>query len=113
MDKKCNELCALFENSTKLKNGIIIHSDLLLNYLKNNYPGFYFVSSTTKVLTDAAIKGKVDPLVGLKENVILGKLIPAGTGMRRYRDVKISTDENDFTIGDEIDFDDEEFDIEE
>ena len=41
---------------------------------------------TTKVLTDAAIKGKVDPLVGLKENVILGKLIPAGTGMRRYRD---------------------------
>ena len=68
---------------------------------------------TTKVLTDAAIKGKVDPLVGLKENVILGKLIPAGTGMRRYRDVKISTDENDFTIGDEIDFEDEEFDIEE
>ena len=47
---------------------------------------------TTKVLTDAAIKGKVDPLVGLKENVILGKLIPAGTGMRRYRDVKISTE---------------------
>ena len=68
---------------------------------------------TTKVLTEAAIKGKVDPLVGLKENVIIGKHIPAGTGMRRYRDVKISTDENDFTIGDEIDFDDEEFDIEE
>ena len=68
---------------------------------------------TTKVLTDAAIKGKVDPLVGLKENVILGKLIPAGTGMRRYRDVKISTDEDDFTIGDEIDFDDADFDIEE
>ena len=68
---------------------------------------------TTKVLTDAAIKGKVDPLVGLKENVILGKLIPAGTGMRRYRDVKISTDEDDFTIGDEIDFDDADFEIEE
>ncbi|WP_287477721.1 DNA-directed RNA polymerase subunit beta' [Anaerostipes sp.] len=62
---------------------------------------------TTKVLTDAAIKGKVDPLVGLKENVILGKLIPAGTGMKRYRDVKISTDVEDFTIGDEIDFEDE------
>ena len=62
---------------------------------------------TTKVLTDAAIKGKVDPLVGLKENVILGKLIPAGTGMKRYRDVKISTEVEDFTIGDEIDFDDE------
>ena len=62
---------------------------------------------TTKVLTDAAIKGKVDPLVGLKENVLLGKLIPAGTGMKRYRDVKISTDVEDFTIGDEFDFDDE------
>ena len=48
---------------------------------------------TTKVLTEAAIKGKVDPLIGLKENVILGKLIPAGTGMKRYRDVKLSTDE--------------------
>ena len=47
---------------------------------------------TTKVLTEAAIKGKVDPLIGLKENVIIGKLIPAGTGMRRYRDVKLSTD---------------------
>ena len=71
------------------------------------------VMDLTPVAHLAAIKGKVDPLVGLKENVILGKLIPAGTGMRRYRDVKISTDENDFTIGDEIDFEDEEFDIEE
>jgi DNA-directed RNA polymerase subunit beta' len=44
---------------------------------------------TTRVLTDAAIKGKVDPLLGLKENVIIGKLIPAGTGMSRYRDVKV------------------------
>jgi DNA-directed RNA polymerase subunit beta' len=42
---------------------------------------------TTRVLTDAAIKGKVDPLLGLKENVIIGKLIPAGTGMRYYRDM--------------------------
>ena len=41
------------------------------------------------MLTDAAIKGKVDPLLGLKENVIIGKLIPAGTGMSRYRDVKV------------------------
>ena len=48
---------------------------------------------TTRVLTDAAINGKVDPLVGLKENVIIGKLIPAGTGMKRYGDVKLSTDE--------------------
>ncbi len=44
---------------------------------------------TTRVLTDAAIKGKVDPLMGLKENVIIGKIIPAGTGMRRYRDVEL------------------------
>jgi DNA-directed RNA polymerase subunit beta' len=44
---------------------------------------------TTRVLTDAAIKGKVDPLIGLKENVIIGKLIPAGTGMRYYRDVQL------------------------
>jgi DNA-directed RNA polymerase subunit beta' len=44
---------------------------------------------TTRVLTDAAIKGKEDPLLGLKENVIIGKLIPAGTGMRRYRDIEV------------------------
>ena len=48
---------------------------------------------TTKVLTDAAIKGKVDPLVGLKENVIIGKLIPAGTGTKRYRSVQLDCDE--------------------
>jgi DNA-directed RNA polymerase subunit beta' len=47
---------------------------------------------TTRVLTDAAIKGKIDPLLGLKENVIIGKLIPAGTGMMRYRSVKLSTE---------------------
>ncbi|MGN0473430.1 MAG: DNA-directed RNA polymerase subunit beta' [Lachnospiraceae bacterium] len=47
---------------------------------------------TTKVLTEAAIKGKIDPLLGLKENVIIGKLIPAGTGMKRYRNVHLSTD---------------------
>ncbi len=50
---------------------------------------------TTKVLTEAAIKGKVDPLIGLKENVIIGKLIPAGTGMKRYRDIRLSTDVDD------------------
>ena len=61
---------------------------------------------TTKVLTDAAIKGKVDPLVGLKENVIIGKHIPAGTGMRKYRDVKINTEislEDDVIFDEEID----------
>ena len=52
---------------------------------------------TTKVLTEAAIKGKVDPLIGLKENVLLGKLIPAGTGMKRYRTIKLDSeiDENE------------------
>ncbi|MCR4739827.1 MAG: DNA-directed RNA polymerase subunit beta' [Lachnospiraceae bacterium] len=51
---------------------------------------------TTKVLTEAAIKGKVDPLIGLKENVIIGKPIPAGTGMKRYRDVVIDTSATDY-----------------
>ena len=50
-DKKCNELCRLFEKEP-VKNGVIVYSDLLLDYLKRNFPGFYFVSSTTKVLTD-------------------------------------------------------------
>lgn len=49
---------------------------------------------TTRVLTDAAIKGKIDPLVGLKENVLIGKLIPAGTGMTRYRSIKINTEDS-------------------
>ncbi|MGN0485410.1 MAG: DNA-directed RNA polymerase subunit beta' [Lachnospiraceae bacterium] len=63
---------------------------------------------TTKVLTEAAIKGKIDPLIGLKENVIIGKLIPAGTGMRIYRDIKLNTDvyANDDIVLDE----DDEFD---
>ncbi len=47
---------------------------------------------TTKVLTEAAIKGKIDPLIGLKENVIIGKLIPAGTGMKRYRSIRLDSD---------------------
>ena len=48
---------------------------------------------TTKVLTEAAINGKIDHLIGLKENVIIGKPIPAGTGMKRYRNVKLDTDD--------------------
>ena len=63
---------------------------------------------TTKVLTDAAIKGKVDHLVGLKENVIIGKHIPAGTGMRKYRDIKLNTE---MEMEDELDFEDD-FDFE-
>ena len=51
-DRKCNRLCAALEESDFLQNGVIVHSDLLLDYLKSNYPKLYFVSSTTKVLTD-------------------------------------------------------------
>ena len=53
------------------------------------------------MLTEAAIKGKTDPLVGLKENVIIGKLIPAGTGMMRYRSVKLDVEE-DLTMDDSL-----------
>jgi len=60
---------------------------------------------TTKVLTEAAINGKVDHLIGLKENVIIGKLIPAGTGMKRYRSVKLNTD---VTMEDEIELSDDD-----
>ena len=60
---------------------------------------------TTKVLTEAAINGKVDHLIGLKENVIIGKPIPAGTGMKRYRNVKLDTDE---MLSDEIMLSDED-----
>ena len=51
-DRKCNALCALFENSGRVPAGVILSSDLLLDYLKERYPGLYFVSSTTKVLTE-------------------------------------------------------------
>ena len=51
-DSKCNALCALFEKNGSAENGVILCSDLLLDYLRERYPGFYFVSSTTKVLTD-------------------------------------------------------------
>ena len=77
---------------------------------------------TTKVLTEAAIKGKVDPLVGVKENVILGKPIPAGTGMRKYRDIKLNTDmalddelilDEDIDLDEEMDLNEEEYEAEE
>ena len=57
---------------------------------------------TTRVLTEAAIKGKVDSLIGLKENVIIGKLIPAGTGMQAYRDVKINTEKQEEQTGESV-----------
>ena len=64
------------------------------------------VMDLTPVAHLAAIKGKVDPLIGMKENVIIGKLIPAGTGMKRYRNIKLDSDVNE---NDEIDFDDDSF----
>ena len=72
----------------KGKNPFFHFSDFLdfPKILKKEYASF---QETTRVLTDAAIKGKVDPLIGLKENVIIGKLIPAGTGMSRYRNINV------------------------
>ena len=71
-------------------------SQVLLGITKASLATNSFLSAasfqeTTKVLTEAAIKGKVDPLIGMKENVIIGKLIPAGTGMKRYRNIQIDS----------------------
>ena len=60
-DRKCNALCALFERNGPAQSGVILHSDLLLGYLQRRYPGLYFVSSTTKVLTDfSALEAELD-----------------------------------------------------
>ncbi|MCH5188435.1 MAG: DNA-directed RNA polymerase subunit beta', partial [Oscillospiraceae bacterium] len=80
-----------------------VGKELLLGITKAALATDSFLSAasfqeTTRVLTDAAIKGKVDPLVGLKENVIIGKLIPAGTGVPMYRDVEIQVDKVDEPI---------------
>lgn len=86
------------ENNKALEAGLApaTGSRALLGITKASLATESFLSAasfqeTTRVLTEAAIKGKVDPLVGLKENVIIGKLIPAGTGMSRYRDITINT----------------------
>ena len=86
-----------------------VGSQIMLGITKASLATNSFMSAasfqeTTKVLTEAAIKGKIDPLIGLKENVIIGKLIPAGTGMRRYRDVKLDTSIAD-SYGDDSDDD--------
>jgi DNA-directed RNA polymerase subunit beta' len=85
-----------------------VGSQVLLGITKASLATNSFLSAasfqeTTKVLTEAAIKGKVDPLIGMKENVIIGKLIPAGTGMKRYRNIKLDSDINE---EEELDFDD-------
>ncbi len=91
-----------------------VSSQVLLGITKaalatNSFLSAASFQETTKVLTDAAIKGKIDPLLGMKENVIIGKLIPAGTGMKRYRDLKLDTDyvehEASEEEGEDIDFD--------
>ena len=95
-----------------------VGSQVLLGITKASLATNSFLSAasfqeTTKVLTEAAIKGKIDPLIGMKENVIIGKLIPAGTGMKRYRDIKLDSDINE---DDELafdDMDDLDFEIEE
>ena len=76
----------------------------------NSFLSAASLQETTKVLTEAAIKGKIDPLVGLKENVIIGKHIPAGTGMRKYRDIKLDTE---MSMDDEIMLDEDMDDMEE
>ena len=83
-------------------------SQVLLGITKASLATNSFLSAasfqeTTKVLTEAAIKGKIDPLIGMKENVIIGKLIPAGTGMKRYRNIKLDSDVNE---EEELSFDD-------
>ena len=88
---------------------LAVGSQVLLGITKASLATNSFLSAasfqeTTKVLTEAAIKGKVDPLIGMKENVIIGKLIPAGTGMKIYRNIKLDSDVND---DDTLDFDDD------
>ena len=90
---------------------LAVGSQVLLGITKASLATNSFLSAasfqeTTKVLTEAAIKGKVDPLIGMKENVIIGKLIPAGTGMKIYRHIKLDSDVND---DDTLDFDDDDF----
>ena len=84
------------ENIIKLGGQPAVAKRKLLGITKASLATDSFLSAasfqeTTRVLTEAAIKGKVDPLVGLKENVIIGKLIPAGIGMKRYKNIQIET----------------------
>jgi len=90
------DITAIKEANKALEEGQTpaTYTDVLLGITKASLATDSFLSAasfqeTTRVLTDAAIKGKVDPLLGLKENVIIGKLIPAGTGMAKYRNVEV------------------------
>ena len=89
---------------------LAVGSQVLLGITKASLATNSFLSAasfqeTTKALTDAAINGKVDPLLGMKENVIIGKLLPVGTGMKRYRNLELNTD---YQQSDIVDFSDDE-----
>ncbi|HCR40275.1 MAG TPA: DNA-directed RNA polymerase subunit beta' [Lachnospiraceae bacterium] len=94
------DILEYYDENEKLKSQGLEPADgkqVMLGITKASLATNSFLSAasfqeTTKVLTEAAIKGKVDPLIGLKENVIIGKLIPAGTGMKRYRSIKLDSD---------------------
>ncbi len=99
------------ENERLIQEGLepAVGSQVMLGITKASLATNSFLSAasfqeTTKVLTEAAIKGKADPLIGLKENVIIGKLIPAGTGLKCYSDVKLDTEKG---ADDYIDFSDD------
>ena len=104
------------KNATEAKKEPASAKRVLLGITKASLATDSFLSAasfqeTTRVLTEAAIKGKVDPLVGLKENVIIGKLIPAGTGMKQYKNIEVIKNKN--TLNDEIAgmFDTEDIDL--
>ena len=100
------------ENARLLEEGLepAVASQTLLGITKaslatNSFLAAASFQETTKVLTDAAIKGKIDPLIGLKENVLLGKLIPAGTGLKKYRNLHLEMAED---VVEELETDDTE-----
>ena len=101
------DITAIKEANKALEEGQTpaTYTDILLGITKASLATDSFLSAasfqeTTRVLTDAAIKGKIDPLLGLKENVIIGKLIPAGTGMAKYRNVEVEKSVTETEIAD-------------
>ena len=106
------------ENEQMLREGKepATASRVLLGITKASLSTNSFLSAasfqeTTRVLTEAAIKGKVDPLLGLKENIIIGKLIPAGTGMKRYKNIDVISNVVNDDIAAQIDDDIADMDI--
>ena len=108
------EFMELNEQLAEEGKELAVGTQILLGITKASLATNSFLSAasfqeTTKVLTEAAIKGKVDPLIGMKENVIIGKLIPAGTGMKRYRNIKLDSElVEEEELMDDMGFDPEE-----